>query len=80
MTKLSVTQARSHFGETLKLCQSEPVHIQRHGRDAAVMLSAEQYRRLIGASPAPRVRPIIEKLHAESIERYGAVYEALAKK
>jgi len=42
-------------------------------------MSAEQYRALVSESNAPRVNPLIVKLHGESVKRWGKVYEALAK-
>jgi hypothetical protein len=41
------------------------------------MVSAEDYRRLTEGISG--VNPLIVKLHAESVKRWGKVYEALAK-
>ena len=79
MAEITATDAKNRFGQVLEMAQAEPVRIQKNGRDVAVMLSPEQYRALVEQSNAPRVNPLIAKLHAESIKRWGKVYEALAK-
>lgn len=79
MVEISATDAKNRFGEVLELARKEPVRIQKNGRDVAVMLSAEDYRRLATDSQAPRVNPTVVKLHEESTKRWGKVYEALAK-
>ena len=79
MAEITATDAKNRFGQMLEMAQAEPVRIQKNGRDVAVMLSPEQYRALVEQSNAPRVNPLIAKLHAESIKRWGKVYEALAK-
>ena len=75
MIEMSATDAKNRFGELLELARKEPVRIQRNGRDLAVVLSADEYRQLTAA----RVNPQVAKLHAESVARWGKVYEALAK-
>ncbi|MCR6634058.1 type II toxin-antitoxin system Phd/YefM family antitoxin [Devosia sp.] len=79
MTEISATEAKNKFGQVLEMAQAGPVRIQKNGRDVVVMLSAEQYAALQEQSTAPRVNPLIVKLHGESIKRWGKVYEALAK-
>lgn len=79
MVEISATDAKNKFGEVLEMARKEPVRIQKNGRDVAVMLSAEEYNRLAEESSAPRVNPLVVKLHAESVKRWGKVYEALAK-
>ncbi|MCS6757914.1 MAG: hypothetical protein MO852_01475 [Candidatus Devosia euplotis] len=63
----------------LEITQTEPVRIQKNGRDVAIVLSPEQYAALIVQSNAPKVRPIVETLMARGIERRKSLYEALAK-
>jgi prevent-host-death family protein len=46
MTTISATQAKQKFAELLDTAQREPVRIQRHERDVAVLVSAEEYERL----------------------------------
>jgi prevent-host-death family protein len=79
MAAISATDAKNKFGEVLEMARNEPVRIQKNGRDVAVMLSVEEYQRLAREGAAPRVNPLVVKLHAESVKRWGKVYEALAK-
>jgi len=79
MAEITATDAKNRFGQVLEMAQAEPVRIQKNGRDVAIVLSAEQYAALVSESNAPRVNPLIVKLHGESVKRWGKVYEALAK-
>ena len=79
MAAITATDAKNKFGQVLEMAQAEPVRIQKNGRDVAVVLSPEQYAALVQDSNAPRVNPLVVKLHAESVKRWGKVYEALAK-
>ena len=79
MASITATQAKNKFGQVLEMAQAEPVRIQKNGRDVAVVLSPEQYGALVNQSAAPKVNPLIMKLHSESVKRWGKVYEALAK-
>lgn len=78
MKTLSTSIAEENFGALLDMVQSEPVRLQSEGRDVAVVLSPEEFHRLFEASAA-HVNPMVEKLHAESADRWTTVYEALAK-
>lgn len=79
MAAISATDAKNRFGQVLEAVRSEPVHVQKNGRDVAVILSPEEYRRLQENASKPAVNPLVMKLHKESVERFGKVYEALAK-
>ena len=79
MAEITATDAKNRFGQVLEMAQAEPVRIQKNGRDVAVVLSPEQYRALVEQAGAQKVRPMIEKLMARSIERRRSLYEALAK-
>lgn len=79
MAEITATDAKNRFGQVLEMAQAEPVRIQKNGRDVAVVLSAEQYAALVKENAAPRVNPMVARLHGESIKRWGKVYEALAK-
>jgi antitoxin Phd len=46
MTKVSATYAKQNFAAMLDQAQHEPVRIQRHDRDIAVILSAAEYERI----------------------------------
>lgn len=78
MTDISATDAKNRFGQVLEMARTEPVHVQKNGRDVAVVVSPEEYRRL-RAADAPKVRPEIERLLHRSIEKRRELYEALAK-
>ena len=59
MTTVSATQAKQRFAELIDAAQKGPVLIQRHERDVAVLLSAEEYEE-------------IRKLRAEELIRFTA--------
>ncbi|MEI6789867.1 MAG: type II toxin-antitoxin system prevent-host-death family antitoxin [Myxococcaceae bacterium] len=42
----TATQAKIHFGQILEKSQREPILIEKSGRDYAVILSFEHYKRL----------------------------------
>jgi len=46
MATVSATHAKQNFAAILDQAQREPVRIQRHERDVAVLVSAEEYQRL----------------------------------
>lgn len=78
MKSLSASDAKNRFGQLLDLAQAGPVRVQRQGRDVAIVMSPEEYRRMADAARG-KVNPAVEKLHAESVSRWARVYEALAK-
>jgi len=78
MKSLSSTAASSHFRQLIDMAQAEPVRIQRHGRDVAIVLSPQEFHRMTEAARA-KVNPTVARLHAESAKRWASIYEALAK-
>lgn len=46
MAIISATDAKQRFAALLDQAQREPVRIQRHERDVAVLVSAEEFGRL----------------------------------
>ena len=46
MPKVSATYAKQNFAAILDQAQREPVRIQRHDREVAVILSAEAFERM----------------------------------
>jgi prevent-host-death family protein len=46
MPKVSATHAKQNFAAMLDQAQREPVRIQRHHRDVAVLISADEFTRL----------------------------------
>ena len=79
MVKIAATDARNKFGQVVKMAQAEPVHIQKNGRDVAVVLSPAHYASLTARNSEFTVRPIVNTLMARSIERRKSLYEALSK-
>jgi prevent-host-death family protein len=79
LPSMTATDAKNRFGELLEMARREPVLIQKNGRTVAVMVSPEEYQRMIENSTAPKVRPLVEQLLEKSIERRRSLYEALAK-
>ena len=79
MARMNATDAKNRFGQLLEMAQAEPVHVQKNGRDVGIMISPEQYEKLLELGSAPKVRPIVDELLARSIERRRSLYQALAK-
>jgi antitoxin Phd len=46
MPAVSATHAKQNFAAMLDQSQREPVRIQRHERDVAVLVSAEEYEKI----------------------------------
>ncbi|WP_457937555.1 type II toxin-antitoxin system Phd/YefM family antitoxin [Mesorhizobium sp. 10J20-29] len=78
MKTLSASNAKNRFGEMIDMAQSGPVRVQRQGRDVAVVLSPEEFRRLSDAAGG-QVSLAVRKLHADSARRWTKVYKALAQ-
>jgi prevent-host-death family protein len=76
MKTVQATEAKNNFGKLIDDALVEPVTIQKNGRDVVVVLSFEEYRRLGGGEDR---KALIDRLHEESMEKYGEVYRALAK-
>lgn len=49
MSIVSVADARNHFSEVIARAKDEAVFIERRGRRAAVVISPEQYERMMEA-------------------------------
>ena len=79
MATITATEAKNRFGQVLEMAQAEPVRVQKNGRDVAIVISSEQYAAMQNESVMPRVNPLVQKLHKNSLTRWGKVYEALAK-
>jgi prevent-host-death family protein len=76
MKTMQATEAKNRFGELLEDAISEPVLIQKNGRDVAVLMSKAEYD--LHHQTAAK-KELVQRYHEESIERYGTLYEALAK-
>ena len=76
MKVMQASEAKNRFGELLEVSGNEPVAIRKNGRDIRVVLSTEEYERLIGGNSIDsRVQTSLER----SMKRWNKVYEALAK-
>lgn len=49
-----VQDAKARFSEIMREAEKEPQMITRHGEEAAVLMSAEEYRRLRGGGKPAR--------------------------
>ena len=47
-TPWQVQDAKQHFSELLRASHSQPQVVTRHGREVAVVVDIEEYRRLTG--------------------------------
>lgn len=56
-----------------------PVHVQRDGRDVAVVLTPERYNQLLMKGVTGDLNPLIVELLHESIRKHRKLYEALSK-
>lgn len=79
MAEMSATDAKNKFGQLLEMARTEPVRIQKNGRDVGVMVSPELYADLVAKTETPKVRPAVEQLLERSMARRKSLYEALAK-
>ncbi|MEO9298398.1 type II toxin-antitoxin system Phd/YefM family antitoxin [Devosia alba] len=79
MSTITATDAKNKFGQVLDEAQRAPVHVQKNGRDVAVVISAAEYARLSAANADAKVSPRVQQLLAESMVQRRTVYEALAK-
>lgn len=76
MKTMQATEAKNRFGELLEMSAIEPVLIQKNGRDLRVLLTVEEYEKLVSATGVDQaVQTSLER----SMKRWGRVYEALAK-
>lgn len=78
MNFFSASDAKNRFGQLLDMAQAGPVRVQRQGRDVAIVMSPEEFRRMNNAARG-KVNPAVERLHGESARRWASLYEALAK-
>jgi prevent-host-death family protein len=49
MSTITVSDARANFSELITRSQTEAVFVERHGRPEAVVVSPEQYERMMDA-------------------------------
>jgi len=77
MQTISATEAKQKFAALLDAAQREPVRIQRHDRDIAVVLSAEEFKRMSGNQWAEFDR--LADLAAAQAKANGLTPEILAE-
>src|SRR4051794_24843613 len=73
MSAITATDAKNRFGQVLEMGRAEPVHVQKNGRDVAVVLSPEEFQRYQQAIQRGGVNPLIARLYEESHARWGKV-------
>ncbi|MEX2469047.1 MAG: type II toxin-antitoxin system Phd/YefM family antitoxin [Pseudohongiellaceae bacterium] len=76
MKTMQATDAKNRFGELLEDSATQPVLIQKNGRDVAVVLSKAEYDRHFKTASR---KELVRQYHEESIARFGPLYEELAK-
>jgi prevent-host-death family protein len=77
MQTVSATHAKQNFAALLDQSQREPVRIQRHERDIAVLVSAEEYNQLHRNRWAEFNR--LSAIAAEQAKANGLTEEILAE-
>jgi prevent-host-death family protein len=67
MKTITATEAKSRFGQIMDQARKEPVVVQSHGRNVAVLLDYDEYKRLEALEDAYWVA------RAEEAEKSGFV-------
>jgi prevent-host-death family protein len=57
MTDITATEAKNRLGQVLEQAQKRPVFIEKQGRRHSVVMSVEQYERLVAAA-RPAAPPV----------------------
>ena len=78
MTRVSATEFKNNIGAYSDAAMSEPVIITSHQRDRLVLLSAEDYKRLIGDRDG--VSPEMDELADRIIDKHRATIVDLASR
>jgi prevent-host-death family protein len=77
MPTVSATYAKRNFGAMIDAAQSEPVHIARHNKEVAVLISIEEYERARGSRWAEFDR--LSTIAAEQAKATGLTEKRLQK-
>ncbi|MBN9082094.1 MAG: prevent-host-death protein [Rhizobiales bacterium 62-17] len=56
MKTMSAAEAKNGFGQMIDIARHEPVKIEKHGRVVVVVISIEDYERLISDEMRPHER------------------------
>jgi len=75
MKRVTATEFKNNIGAFSDAAMSEPVIITSHQRDRLVLLSADEYRRLVGD-----VSPEFEDRLERSLNRHSNTLAELAKR
>jgi len=62
---VTATEARIHFGELMRRAKSGPVIVERAGKADVVVISKQEYDRLVENVPKPDWWSMVEELHAK---------------
>jgi len=62
---VTATEARVHFGELMRRAKSGPVIVERDGKADVVVISKQEYDRLVENVPKPDWWSMVEELHAK---------------
>lgn len=60
---INATEARTHFSEVMQRAQTAPVIITWHGKPEVVVISKDEYDRLMEAAPKSDWRKMLEETH-----------------
>lgn len=74
MSEVSVADAKSRLPRLIHEAEAGvPVHITRHGRRVAVLVSEAEYRRLASAAPTGSVWDVIETWRATTAPNWPEI-------
>ncbi len=59
MKNMSAKDAKNEFGLLLDTARAEPVTIEKHGRPVAVVVSVEEYDRLLRIAKVSKRTPLV---------------------
>lgn len=79
MPNVTAEEARHHFDQVLDDAQRDPVFVFADGKPSAVVLSWDAFKTVIERRQQSGVRPRVEELLAQSIERHRNLFTALSK-
>ena len=77
MAIVSATHAKQNFAALLDQAQREPVRIQRHERDVAVLVSAEEYEKIHQLRVKELLRFTDSGWHVDSLGSHGHIWVPL---
>jgi len=83
MQTIAATHASNRFGHLLDLALQEPVTIEKKGRQVAVILSVEEYKRMENAIDAlqdQRLKESIADMEAGKVEPASEVFASLKQR